>query len=196
MAFAMNRHLIEREWIVPKLCEFIKAESQLDLQDNIINYVQALFGKFSLQVKGGKAEEFFYDFLQPNAAAWTSVSRLYESHFDGLNRWLRSQRAGDSRILQEELKALRQKGDPRVLDLESQGPRVAQTEQVAVGRRKSTSKVPVYRIALDASDDVWVKKTRVPEYFRRYANAMKSLLGQVQADDKSQRDILGALLGS
>ncbi len=183
MAFAMNRHLLEREWIVPRLREFKEISSKLTFEKDLCGSICALFGPLGLQVNGKKVGEFYYQEIPPQAAVWLAIMALYHEHFAQLFKWLTKQQQIEAPRIQEAYLALKAKSDARITTEEGKVP---------PGREKRHS----YRMILNSNDNEWLKKTRIGEYFTRHQKAMFDLLSIIETDVKNQKDILSSLIPS
>jgi hypothetical protein len=181
MAFAMNRHLLEREWILPRLHEFIVAASGLDVEKDTIGYITSLFGPFTLRVMAGKAGEFYYQEPLPNASVWLAISDLYKERFIPLFRWVEKQRRNEVHRVQQAYEELKGKGDRRIVIAEG---------RISARQRKRQS----YSIVLTSADNKWVSQTRIKDYFKRQRNVIEGLIVSIEEDVKRQNDVLESLL--
>jgi hypothetical protein len=178
MAFAMNHQLLEREWIVPKIEGFVQLGSKLDIDTRPLQYIDTMFGNFSLEINAGKASGFFYEDMNSNGFVLNAIMKLYEQRFMQLHKWLNKQEKLDAPYMEKVLTSLRSQGDPRI--------------QADKGKRKGAR--ASYNIIINSSDNVWLIKTRVPAYFKGHFEVIKSLLGEIKANVESQKDILRGLL--
>ena len=81
MAFAMNRKLLEREWILPRLTEFAERAEQLNPKTNALEYGVTLFGGVSLRHRGRSDGEFIYTNVSPMGFFLLAVRDLYPDHY-------------------------------------------------------------------------------------------------------------------
>ena len=178
MAFAMNHQLLEREWIVPKIEGFVQLGSKLDIDTRPLQYIDTMFGNFSLEINAGTESGFFYEDMNSNGFVLNAIMKLYEQRFMQLHKWLNKQEKLDAPYMEKVLTSLRSQGDPRI--------------QADKGKRKGAR--ASYNIIINSSDNVWLIKTRVPAYFKGHFEVIKSLLGEIKANVESQKDILRGLL--
>jgi hypothetical protein len=181
MAFAMNRHLLEREWIVPRLQEFKDAASQLDIDKDLVGYSTILFGPLALQINSGKPGGFLHQELPRRASVWFAIFDLYESRFASLNQWIGRQQKLEASTIQAAYNELKAKSDSRITSQEGKLPARARNHFY-------------YSIVLSSKDNSWTKNTRLNEYFKRQKKVAVSLLGDIEQDVKRQKDILESLV--
>jgi hypothetical protein len=165
MAFAMNRKLLERDWILPKLMEFREMSKDIDPKINPIGYVNKLFGGLSLRHVGKGSGDFIFPSPSPQGFVWLEIRDLYPEKFRSPSR-----RKRDTSVIKDALQALADAGDQR---LSSRG-----------GRVKSGI------IELNEADNVWILKTRVPSYFEWYKNVSLKLLAEVTKAVSEQKSAL------
>jgi len=180
MAFAMNRNLLEREWIRPKLREFMTLASDLDSEKDPVGYVKVLFGSLALETRGPFAGQFFYVELLPQAYVWFAIFDLYEDKQKELENWTNKQLKQDKLVTERAIMDLISRGDTRF----------PPGENVVRFKRRRAS----VRIIVNGNDNSWILKTRIPRYFGRHTKAFRDLLNLIEQNVKSERDILGALL--
>jgi hypothetical protein len=181
MAFAMNRHLLEREWILPRLREYKQAMSKLDMDKDTIGYITSLLGPIALQIVGGSAGEFFHHEMLPHATVWFAIADLYEEKFRPLYRWLNKQRRTEAPRIQQAYQELKNKSDPRITSEEG---------RVSSSQRKRHS----YMILLSSDDNRWIAQTRLGDYFKRRQAIMEELLLSIEEDVQRQNDVLESLV--
>jgi hypothetical protein len=178
MAFAMNRQLLEREWIIPKVEGLIQSTSKLDIDSKPVQYIETMFGTFSLQIEAGKATGFFYEEMNSNGFVWNAITNLYEPKFKEINKWAYSEQKKDTPSIDKILESLRLRGDRRI--------------QSNKGKRKGARSS--YNVIINESDNKWLIKTRVPRYFKGHLKITRDLLKEIKNEMESQKDILKGLL--
>jgi hypothetical protein len=170
MAFAMNRTLLEREWIIPKLTEFREMSKGIDPKLNPVGFANALFGGVSLHNRGSSGGDFVYDKPSPHRYVWLAIRDLYEEKY----RPTRKRPRRDSAVIKDSLRSLANSGDPRIS---------------SSGRRIKSGMV-----GLNESDNDWLLKTRVPGIFERYKETTLRLLEEIEGAVSSQKSALNDLL--
>jgi hypothetical protein len=180
MAFAMNRNLIEREWIIPKLHLFIQESSEIDPVKDPIGYVRKMFGQLSLEIRNGRPVDFIYSETLPQAFVWFAIMTLYrDEYFAPLHKWANRQIKTDASVISSALENLKRADDPRLAVVGSPS------------RRRLPRSIPI-----KPTDGSWVLQTRVPAYFSRHREIVQKMLKNIEKDENTQRDILNALLPS
>jgi hypothetical protein len=182
MAFDMNQNLLEREWIIPKLRDFRKLADITKIDDDPIGYVIAVFGQLSLSLSGPNKLEFIYEELTPNGYVWLVLVDLYSRHFRDCNVWADKQRKRDADVITNALENMMRRNDPRLKRVSKLDARTVRANGL-------------YRIDLNASDNGWIAKTRVPEYERRIQEIFKKMLGELETGAEAQGKMLQQLLG-
>ena len=177
----MNQHLLEREWIAPRLREFRSASSSLNIDANLIGYITELFGPFSLQIEDGTVGEFYYQDMPAQAQVWFAITDLYAQRFSSLFKWLEKQRKVEAPRMQLAYNALRARSDPRITSQES---------KFSQKNKKRAS----YRIVLSPEDNEWVGSTRIEDYFKRHRQLIEALVNDVEANVQRQKDVLESLV--
>lgn len=85
MSFDINRMLIQREWILPKIKEIAEAVTRTDIDKDILDYLSIFFKtvRFSW---GGDMIRFSVDEATDLGAARSCILQLYGDHFKGNTR--------------------------------------------------------------------------------------------------------------
>jgi NACHT domain len=170
MAFSMNRALLEREWILPKLTKFREMSKGVDPKTNPVRYANELFGGLCLLNRGKSGGDFVYKSPSADGYVWLAINELYADRYRASGSVRRQK---DSAVIRDALQALADAGDQRIS---------------SVGRRiKSGS------IELTEGDNAWLLKTRVPGYFERHKNATLRLLEELKKSAADQKSALEQL---
>lgn len=170
MSFAMNRTLLEREWILPKLVQFREKSKNLNPKANPVGYANELFGGLSLHNRGRSDGEFVYQNPSSDGYVWLAIIDLYAEKYRASAT---SRRKKDSAVIKQALRALAAAGDPRIS---------------ATGDRIKSGV-----IELNETDNAWLIKTRVPAYFDRYKATTLKLLDELQKSAAEQKSALQQL---
>lgn len=171
MAFAMNKTLIEREWIIPKLVEFEQVAKALNPKSDPIAYADAVFGGITLANRGKTDGSFIYSSLTPLGDAMLMVRRLYDRHYAPYSA---SNASNDAKAIKNALKAMAEADDPRIS--KTAGDRI---------RSGTIGLLPI---------DAWVTKTALPSHFENHRITSLRLLRDIQGAVESQKSALAGLL--
>jgi hypothetical protein len=168
MAFAMNRTLIEREWVIPKLIEFEKIAKDLNPRKAPIAYGDAVFGGLMVNHRGKSGGSFSYKNLSPMGVAMLLIQRLYES------RYPKYPANKDSTVIKRAVEAMAGANDLRI------------------------SKTPGDRIRSGAinlvESDTWIMKSVVPAYFENQRATSLQLLKEITRAAADQKSALKDLI--
>lgn len=167
MAFAMNKTLIEREWIIPKLTEFAEIAASLNPKSDPISYVDAVFGGLQLNNRGKSEGNFIYSSLTPLGDAMLIVRRLYQGQYAPYST------KNDTRTIRKALKAMADADDPRIS--KTAGDRI----------RSGTIKL--------LSADTWVTKTGLPALFDNHRTTTLRLLNDIKTAASDHEAALASL---
>lgn len=177
MAFAMNRSLLEREWIIPRLTEFMHLSSQVDPDLSPIEYVERIFGPLDLWYRNGVPGEFAYSHISSLGSVLSVIADLYGDEFAATNKWTARQVNSDKKKIKVALEGMESGGDPRVI------------ANIKRGNRKQSG-----TIRINKSDENWLRTTRIPGYFSRHKKVVAKLLRSIESDISNQRSFLVSLL--
>src|SRR6185312_12901567 len=108
-------------------------------------------------------------------------NNLYESEFRQLVSWTGKQVNQDQPVIMRELTKLAQQGDSRVIVAKNGTIRLKGAEQ------------NFNRLAIVQTDNAWVAKTRIPEFFSRQREVMGKILKKAEERQKKQQNILDAM---
>jgi hypothetical protein len=168
MAFAMNKRLIEREWIIPKLLEFQAIAAKFSPKKEPIAYADAVFGGLMLTHRGKSGGTFTYAAITPLGLAILLIQRLYGSRFAGYPD------KNDPKVIKSALKAMAEADDVRL------------------------SKTPGDRIRSGGisltSSDTWVARSGIPSYFDAQRTVSLKLLQEINAAAADQNSALKDLI--
>jgi len=170
MAFAMNRTLIEREWIIPKLKEYAALANSINPRATPIEYANKIFGGLSLQHRGRTGGEFIYRNISPLGTALLMVHRLYGEIYAPIERSL----GKDNTIIKKALDAMANDGDNRITTMGSNRVRSGEI--------------------LLTENDAWLRKTRVPIYFDAHKAVTLKLLAELELAAVEQQTTINDLL--
>jgi len=181
MALAMNANLIERDWVIPRLQEFALRAAKLDCEAAPIEYVKTLYGGLALEIYRGRPRSFWYTGTHTLGHVFLAMNNLYESEFRQLVSWTGKQVNQDQPVIMRELTKLAQQGDSRVIVAKNGTIRLKGAEQ------------NFNRLAIVQTDNAWVAKTRIPEFFSRQREVMGKILKKAEERQKKQQNILDAM---
>jgi hypothetical protein len=168
MAFAMNRKLVEREWIVPKLTEYAKLAKRLDPKNDALEYATVLYGGLCLRHRGRSGGDFVYTNLSAMGEFLITMRVLYS------DQYVNAKVKRDAAIIKSALKDLSDARDARLFPL-------------------GNNRVRSGLIDLKDSDKKWLQRTRVPGIFEHHKTATLKLLDEVEKAVTEQSSVLAAL---
>lgn len=177
MAFAMNRHLLEREWLLPKLNEFLAIADASFSKEKLVDYISMQFGDVNLYVRS-TVLGFVYGELRPAAHVWFAIIDLYPNLFAKLEEW-------ESRAVRADQSKLLKLFDELVSTSSGKGLKFRGGDQ--------NSRVVPISILLKSGDNERLAKTHLPEYFQRQIKIMRELKKKIEEDVSQQKKILEAL---
>lgn len=157
MAFAMNRKLVEREWILPRLKEFETLAANLDPKANPLGYADALFGGLTLRHRGRSDGDFIYTRISQMGFFLLALRAMYQDY----NTSILVPGSGDSTLIKATLKRLSDAGDQRII-------------HDGAGRVRSGL------FDLGDADLPWVKKTSIPRFYEGHKRATLRLLEEIK----------------
>jgi NACHT domain len=169
MAFSMNRKLLEREWILPRLKEFAALVAGLDPKVDALKYATTLFGGLSLQHRGRSGGDFAYTNVSSLGYFLLAVRDLYH------DRYATSGKKKDASIIKTALNELAETRDPRLF---------------ALGKNRVRSG----QFQLNESDRKWLQRTRVPAILESHRTVTVKLMDEVQRAVAEQSWALTELL--
>jgi hypothetical protein len=170
MVFSMNRALIEREWIIPKLTQFEKMAKVLNPRKNPIGYTNAVFGGLLLNHRGKSGGgTFSYANPSPLGSAMLSIRRLYGSRYTDYIP------AKDTSVTKSAVKTMADSDDPRF-------------SKTAGDRIRSGD------VLLVESDNTWVIKSGIPAFFENHKTISLVLLKELRAAAADQQSALKDLV--
>jgi hypothetical protein len=169
MAFSMNRKLLEREWILPRLNEFAELSRQLNPKAKALEYGVNAFGGVSLRHRGRTEEEFIFTDVSPMGYFLLAVRDLYPEHYQS------SHVGKNTTVVRSALKGLADAGDPRISST-------------------GTNRIRSGQIRLQPSDNIWLQKTRVPAFFEQHKLTTMKILSEVKEAVANQSNALAGLL--
>jgi hypothetical protein len=172
MAFDMNRNLLEREWVLPKLREIESRIKDIDAERDTLKYVHTLFGKFSLRLRGSNRLSFLYHDMHPVGLVAFCIVELYEQYFRELQNWVAGQKVKDKEFVQNVVNELTRSGDSRLLNVKK-------------GR--------VIELQIRQEDADWLARTRTSKYFKRHKEVITKLLKDVESNVNEQKSVLDLL---
>jgi predicted NACHT family NTPase len=159
MAFDMNRALLEREWILPKLTQISALASGIDIENDLVGYVNECFGGLVVHLRGAtKGEFFFVPEMKPLGFVWLAIRRFYWSVFKENNLATIRRAKKEKASIVKRLGDLKKEGDPRFQ-----------------GKNTQTGS-----LLLDRSDNEWLKSTRLYPHLKIDRELTRRLLGQVK----------------
>ena len=147
MAFDMNRTLIEREWILPRLRDLTGKLKLLDPEKNVIAFGEITYGQLRIRVDGPRSL-LEYRVMKPSdwAPFISALRNLYQSHFALPDDFFLSRAKEDRLAINEELRRRAQESGRRL-------PEVFHlVDTVRFGE-----------VVLSLSDHEWVKNTSFGE---------------------------------
>jgi hypothetical protein len=175
MAFAMNKNLLEREWVIPKLKLFLEKGVGIDPEVEPLRYVETVFGPLELRYRRNIPDIFSYREVSPMVSVAAVLMDIYTTEFESTVKWNARETKRDVQRIGKVLEKMRADGDSRI--------------EVIPGKRASISLLPI-----EKSDGWWLKDTRIPGYFSRQRRVFQKLLHSIEKDVKNQQDVLISLL--
>jgi hypothetical protein len=181
MAFDMNRTLIERDWISPKLSELVPKLESLDPKNNLIEISQLIYGEVQLRVEGSRSA---LEYTIVRASPWTpfvsTLLKLYPGHFSSLNGIFSTRIKEDQLVISDEL--MRREEDRMATRTVGSKKTEVQDGQLRFGE-----------IVLVPSDGGWVKRTSFGELLERECQALQELKSIVEASISQKEAMVGEL---
>jgi hypothetical protein len=160
MAFDMNRALLEREWILPKLRQICSSAERLDLDANLMAYIEEFFGGATVHLRGPTKAEFYYlSEMNPLGHVWTTIRRLYWQHYHDNNV------SADRRAKRE-----RASINKKLVEMKKSGDHRFQGNSARIGR-----------LRLDSSDNEWLKETRMHSFHKNDRDLTRRLMLEVES---------------
>jgi predicted NACHT family NTPase len=171
MAFDMNRPLLERQWILPKLQQICERAEQLDLQRDLIGYAEQLFGGLGVYIGGSLRTQFYYPSeMTPNGHTWLAIKRLYPNHFADMHATVNRRLNKERVLISKKISEMKRSGDSRF------GRKIGRTGFLLLNR----------------TDNGWLLKTRIHQYLKDDRKLMRQLTTLV-AQSVSQKAKGGVL---
>jgi hypothetical protein len=160
MAFDMNRPLLEREWILPKLKQICELSDRLDLDGDLIGYVTEFYGGIVVHARGPTRTQFYYvsDMNSLGHVAMT-IKRLYPDKFLEIYATTARRFRKEKPMISARLNEMKKLGESRF-----------------GGKAARTGSIP-----LRSEDSEWLKETRIYPYLKAEREIMHQLLGQVSS---------------
>jgi hypothetical protein len=169
MAFAMNRKLLEREWILPKLTEFADLSKRLNPKTRALEYIVTLFGGVSLRHRGRSDGEFIFTNVSAMGYFLLAVRDLYPEQYQ------QNSVGRNTAVIKSALKDLVEAGDSRLFSI-------------------GANRVRSGQFKIHDADNTWLQKTRVPSYFEDHKTATMKVLSEVREAVSDQSNALAELL--
>jgi predicted NACHT family NTPase len=114
MAFDMNRPLLEREWILPKLNQICEFADRLDLDGDLMRYVTELYGGMVVHLRGQTRTQFFHvSQMTPLGHVAFAIKRLYPSSFTEVHAMTARRFKKERSMISAKLNEIKKSGDPR-----------------------------------------------------------------------------------
>lgn len=168
MAFAMNRRLIEREWIIPKLKEFRDVAENVNPKTDLVAYANQVFGGLQVHHQGRSKPQYIYRGLTPFGQIMLLIARLYPQRFPLYDD------SKDAAPFKAALAAMVKTKDPRI----SATP----TDKIRAGSFEL------------AAGDAWVTKTGLTAYFVGQKVGALALLTELEGAASEQVSVLNDLV--
>jgi hypothetical protein len=157
MAFDMNRPLLEREWISPKLRQISELANGLDLDGDLVGYVQQVYGGLVVHVRGTTKTQFYFSEMNPLGYVWLAIKRLYPQHFVENHATAARRFKKERPVIAARLNQIKKSGDGRF------GGKLIRTGS----------------LTLEKVDNDWLKATRIYPYLKAERQLMRQLVAHV-----------------
>jgi hypothetical protein len=180
MAFAINRGMIERQWIMPKLEELMPACEVLVAAEDWIGVATKLFGGLVLSADDGRAKGFYRLITLGRFEGMLAVEKLYPEIFDSVFSIWRKGAKADALVAERLLNAMLERWDERL--------------PLPKDRSKRTFRSPDFSISLNQEDIALIGDASIIKYLRAYVSGMKEVLTNIKREAQSQEDIISRLI--
>jgi hypothetical protein len=182
MAFDMNRNLIEKSWVIPKLRELNAKIDKIDLETDMFDYLECLYGRLRLVFGPPHGVSIFMKTDRaPNAHLLFTLYDLYSSNFGTMRSRFRRERKADVPIVERAIRGLISEGDIRFKE-------VPELTLRSKRRVRTDSEIPFER-----EDTLWFRETSHFMYFVNQKKALKKLLSELEQSSAKREAILGKL---
>jgi hypothetical protein len=166
MAFDMNRSLIEREWILPRINDLARQITASDSTVNIIERANAMNMRisFDLDRRGQRLQLWFS--VTPEFAFVRTLERLYDNTLLAIN----------------------------ASDLDNQNNLDIVGAEVNRWRAERTAEgVSGEALMLRRTDHEWVMQTTFPQYIQKMRDSLLGIAAKVEASVSKQKRLEGVL---
>jgi hypothetical protein len=160
MAFDINRDLIERSWILPRI-RTLNAELSLIGPKDLIGFASTAIGQFGLRRMNTDQRRRYSLSLEidSNAPFVLGLTRLYPKIFENVFDPIHEQTDQDDELIAEKL-------DPKF-------------QQKRAAADSGTTNDPNTYL-FEPSDNEWIEETQIGEHFRRFRRALAVALAEIE----------------